>query len=184
MTTTGRREDPVRAFNFQVSLLESSAPSAGLTTLTLNTLSDNIEGGFNECSGLEATLEVEEYKAGGVNDRVLKFPTRLSWGRITLKKGLVTDQALWSWIAGFAEGRVTRRDGLITLLDVRRETHTMWQFSRGLPVSYSVSRLAAEENAIAVESIEIEHEGLKLMSGAGLLAGAIRGAADAIGSLF
>lgn len=178
------REDPVLAYNFQVSLLKSGPPSNGVTSLAINSLSGNIEGGFNECTGLEVSLEIEDYKAGGVNDRVLKFPTRLSYGRITLKKGLIKDPKLWQWIAGFAEGKVVRRDGLITLLDGKREAHTVWQFRRGLPASYRAPSFHAEQNAVAIESVEIEHEGLELMGGGGLLAGAIRGAANAIGSLF
>jgi len=180
----GKREDPVQAFNFTVSLLESSSPAAGVTTLALNTLTDNIEGGFNECSGLDAMLEVESYKAGGVNDRVLKFPTRMSWGKLMLRNGIITDKALWNWIYGFAKGEVKRRDGLITLLNARREPHTVWKFKRGLPVRYAGPRLAASENAVALESIEIEHEGLELMAGASGLAAAIQGAARGIASLF
>jgi phage tail-like protein len=180
----GKRDDPVTAFNFTVSLLESASPAAGVTTLALNTLTNNIEGGFNECSGLDATLEVEDYKASGVNDRVLKFPTRMSWGKLVLKKGIVKDMSLWHWIADFAEGKVQRRDGLIALLDARREAHTVWKFHRGLPVKYTGPRLAAAENAVAFESIEIEHEGLELMDGASGLASAIKGAAEGIASLF
>ena len=147
-------------------------------------MTDNIEGGFSECSGLDAMLEVEEYKAGGVNDRVLKFPTRMSWGKLVLKKGLVRDMALWDWIAGFAEGKVQRRDGLITLLDAEREAHTVWKFHRGLPVKYAGPSLEAAGSAVALESIEIEHEGLELMSGASGLSSAIKSAADGIASLF
>lgn len=174
-----KRRDPVTAFNFSISLLESSSPSAVVTSLTLNTLTDNIEAGFSECSGLDAMLEIEEYKAGGVNDRVLKFPTRMNWGKLVLKSGLVKDTAVWDWIAGFGEGKVLRRDGLITLLDAKRETHTVWKFSRGLPVKYTGPRLAASESAVAIESIEIEHEGLELVGGTSALTAALKAGAGA-----
>lgn len=179
-----RRTDPAKAFNFGVSLLESTSPSAALTSIALNTLTDNIDAGFSECSGLDAMLEIEEYMEGGVNDRVLKFPTRMSWGKLVLKKGIVRDKALWEWIAGFAEGKVKRRDGLITLLSEKGEAHTVWKFSRGLPVKYGGPRLAAADNAVALESIEIEHEGLELLNGASGLASAISSAAEGISSLF
>ena len=180
----GDRDDPINGFNFAISLMESSSPAAGVTTLALNTLTDNIEGGFNECTGLDVMLEVEEFKPGGVNDRVLKFPTRVSYGKLILKKGMVKDQALMKWIAGFAEGKVKRRDGLITLLDAKREAHTVWKFKRGLPAKYSGPRLNAADNSVAFEGIEIEHEGLELMSGASGLTRAIRSTADGIASLF
>lgn len=181
---TGTREDPVRAFNFTISLLESSSPASTVTTIALNTLTDNIEGGFSECTGLDAMLETESYQEGGVNDRVLKFPTRMTWSKLILKKGIVKDTALWEWIAGFSEGKVQRRDGLITLLTEAREAHTVWKFRRGLPVKYAGPQLAAAQNAVALETIEIEHEGLELVSGASGLASAIQSAAEGVASLF
>lgn len=180
----GKREDPLRAFNFAISLLESSSPGAAVTSIAINTLTDNIDAGFNECTGLDVTLEVEEYMAGGVNDRVFKFPTRLRWGKLTLKKGVMEDKALWDWVHGFAQGEVKRKDGVITLLNEEGLAQTVWKFQRGLPVKYTGPRLNAMDNAIAFESIEIEHEGLELLSGASGLASAIKGAAEGIASLF
>jgi phage tail-like protein len=179
----GKREDPLTGFNFNISLLESASPAAEATSIVLNTLADNIEAGFSECSGLDAMLEVEEYKEGGLHG-VLKFPTRMSWGKLVLKKGVMRKMTLWEWIAGFAEGKVMRRDGLITLLDAERHPHTAWKFRRGLPVKYAGPTLFAAQSQVAFETIEIEHEGLQLASGTSELASAIQGAAEAIGSLF
>lgn len=179
-----RRQDPITGFNFAVNLLDSSSPSATVTTIALNTLTDNIDTGFAECSGLEAMLEIEEYTEGGVNDRTLKFPTRMTWGKLVMKRGLTRDMALWEWVAGFAEGKVVRKDGMITLLNEKHEAHTVWKFRRGLPVKFAGPRLVATENAVAFQSIEIEHEGLELVSGASGLASAISSAAEGIASLF
>ena len=53
------REDPPGAFNFAISLMDSaSSTGAAITTIALNTLTDNIDAGFNECSGLDMTMEV------------------------------------------------------------------------------------------------------------------------------
>jgi phage tail-like protein len=183
--TINKREDPPIAFNFAINLMDSaSSTGAAITTITLNTLTDNIDAGFNECSGLEMTLEVEDYQEGGNNGTVLKFPTRMSWGKLVLKKGLVKNADLWDWVYGFTEGNVVRKDGLITLLGEKGLAHTVWKFKRGLPVKYTGPQLNAQQNAIAFESIEIEHEGLELMSGASGLASAINSAVEGISSLF
>lgn len=181
----GKREDPIAAFNFTISLMEaSSGAGKAVTTIAVNSLTDDIDAGFNECSGLEMSLEVEEYQEGGVNHLVHKFPTRLTWGRLVLKKGLLASQALWEWMYGFAEGDVVRKDGLISLLDGEGKVHTVWQFQRGLPVKWSGPSLNAQQSAVAFESIEIEHEGLRLMSGASGLASAVASAAAGVSSLF
>lgn len=181
----GKREDPVGGFNFAISLMDaSSSVGKAVTTIAINTLTDNIDAGFNECSGLEMILETEEYMEGGVNQTVHKFPTRMKWGKLVLKKGLLAGSELWDWMYGFTEGKVVRKDGLITLLDEKGQAHTVWQFQRGLPVKYSGPALNAQQNAVAFEAIEIEHEGLHLMSGASGLASAMDSAAQGIGSLF
>jgi phage tail-like protein len=181
----GRREDPVGAFNFAVSLMDAAADTAGaVTKLAINTLTDNIDAGFNECSGLEMILETEEYVEGGVNGTVHKFPTRMKWGKLVMKKGLLRRSDLWDWMYGFSEGRVVRKDGVITLLNEQGRVHTAWQFFGGLPVLWRGPSLNAQQNAVAFESIEIEHEGLKLLSGASGLAAAINSAAEGIASLF
>jgi len=183
--TTGKREDPATAFNFVINLMDSaSSTGEAITTIAINTLTESIDAGFNECSGLEMTLDVEEYQEGGNNGTVLKFPTRMQWGKLVLKKGILKNHDLWDWIYGFAEGKVVRKDGLITLLGEKGLTHTVWKFKRGLPVKYSGPQLNAQQNALAFESIEIEHEGLELMTGASGLASAINSAAEGIGSLF
>ena len=181
----GKREDPPGAFNFAISLMDSaSSTGAAITTIAINTLTDNIDAGFNECTGLEMTLEVESYEEGGNNGTVLKFPTRMQWGKLVMKKGIVKNTDLWDWVYGFTEGKVVRKDGLITLLGEKGLAHTVWKFKRGLPVKYSGPQFNAQQNAVAFESIEIEHEGLELLSGASGLASAVKSAAEGIASLF
>jgi phage tail-like protein len=162
-----------------------SASSTGkaVMTIAINTLTNNIDAGFNECSGLEMSLEVEEYQAGGNNGTVLKFPTRVSWGKLVIKKGIVKNTDLWDWVYGYTEGKVVRKDGMITLLGEKGQAHTVWKFKRGLPVKYSGPQFNAQQNAVAFETIEIEHEGLELLTGASGLASAVGSVVEGVGSL-
>jgi phage tail-like protein len=180
------RSDPLLNHNFVVSLLDTSSTLAAIGSAALSAVSDVLLGGFSECSGLEASLKVEEYNEGGNNAAVLKFPGRLSWGNLTFKKGFGSSAALWDWSYGFAAGTGKRRDGLVVLLNEMHVPNNIWYFRRGLPLKWSGPSLNAAQNNVAVESIEIAHEGLYQVpfvgaaSGlAGLAAGAVGGALQA-----
>src|SRR4030095_15398530 len=107
-------------------------------------------GGFSECSGLEMTLQIEEYKEGGRNSAALRFPTRIAWTNIVLKRGLTRTTALWDWHTDFVRGRGKRRDGIIALLTEDRQPHTVWQFRRGIPVKYSGPTFSAVQSSAAI----------------------------------
>jgi phage tail-like protein len=183
--STGARENPVLAYNFQIILQESSSSLAkSATTVVLSTVLPRPVAGFTECSGLEMSLDVQEHMEGGNNGTILKFPTRVKPANLTLKRGLTSSPALWDWFYGFVLGQGKRRDGLIIVQDAPHRPHTVWGFRRGLPLKYSGPQLNAGTSAVAVESIEIAHEGLYQMAGASALSRAVAGAADAISSLF
>src|SRR6478672_5122493 len=127
------RIDPVLGMNFAVTLLDSSSPLVALA----GALQLSAAAGFSECTGLESSLEVEDYKEGGNNGGGLKFPTRVTWTNIKLKRGLSVTKELWDWHYGFVTGFSSRRDGLIVLFDSERKPFRSWTFRRGLPVKYS-----------------------------------------------
>lgn len=154
------RADPVLSYNFVIGLLDSSSTLAVIQSAALSALTDIAVGGFSECSGVEMTLEVEPYKEGGRNGEVLKFPTRVDWSNITLKRGVGVTTALWDWFYGFVEGQGKRRDGVIALLTELRLPHNIWYFRRGLPVKYTGPSMNAAQNNVAIEAIEIAHEGV------------------------
>ena len=182
------RSDPLLNHNFIVSLLDTSSTLAAVGSAALSAVSDVLLGGFSECSGLEASLKVEEYNEGGNNGAVLKFPGRMSWGNLSFKKGTGSSAALWDWSYGFVIGRGKRRDGLVVLLNEMHVPNNIWYFRRGLPLKWSGPQFNATQNNVAIESIEIAHEGLYQVpfvgaaSGlAGLAAGSVGGALQAGG---
>ncbi len=154
------RLDPLRSYNFVISLLDTSSTLAVARSAAAAAIGDAALGGFSECTGLDIVLDVEEYREGGRNGEVLLFPTRVTWPHITLKKGMSLGTELWDWHYGFAEGRGKRRDGVIALLDDRKLPGHIWYFRRGLPVKYAGPSLNAGQSGVAVESIEIAHEGI------------------------
>ena len=156
----GARDDPVLAYNFLITLVDSSSVLA----TAASAIGSTAVGGFSECSGLELTLKVEEYNEGGRNGAVLKFPTRVLWTNLTLKRGMTSSTELWDWHYSFVEGRGKRRDGIIVLQSDLHLPVKIWNFKRGLPVKWTGPSMNASQNNVAVEALEIAHEGLSQVS--------------------
>ncbi len=172
------RTDPVLNHNFVVSLIDTSSVLSTVLSGALSAVLDVAVGGFAECSGLEMSMEVESYKEGGNNGTLLKFPGRISWTNITLKRGLATNTSLWDWYYGYVEGRGKRRDGLIVLMTELHVPNNIWFFRKGLPMKYTGPSLNATQNQVAIEQMEIAHQGIYQLPGVGLgsgLANAIAG---------
>ncbi len=165
LSATGLRADPLQGFNFLVSLVDVTSTADLLKSAALSAVTDVVLGGFSECSGLEMSLTMADYDEGGNNGGALRFPSRVKWGNITLKKGLGASTALWNWHYGFVTGTGTRRNGVITLMDSQHVPSAIWYFKKGLPVKYSGPIMNATTNAVAVESIEIAHEGIYQLPG-------------------
>ena len=162
-----QRRNPLLGYNFEISLMESPGSALGaITGVVLSAVLERPAGGFSECTGLQMSLDVEEYEEGGNNGTVLKFPTRVKHNAITLRRGVGASTELWDWFYSFMEGRGTRRDGVITLRDEAHLPHTVWGFRRGLPTRWEGPTMNAGNSQVAIESIEITHEGLYLMPGA------------------
>jgi phage tail-like protein len=157
------RLDPLPNYNFLITLFDSGGLLGGAVSAATGLLL----GGFTECRGLESGLEVETYFEGGVNDRVLRFPTRTSYPNITLSRGVGLGEDLWLWHEGYVKGQGTRRDGLIVLQDTLGLPIKTWSFSNGLPVRWTGPAFNAQESAVAVESLEIAHEKLELVASPG-----------------
>ena len=175
---------PVMGYNFVVALIDNSSPLKQALSVG-GVLADVVlGGGFTECTGLEMSLAVHDYEEGGQNGYVHRFATRVKWNNLTLKKGVGTGTALWDWHFGYTQGKGTRRDGLIVLLDDLHLPHNIWQFSRGLPVRYSGPSLNAQQSEVAIESIEIAHEGLTQVSVGGFAPGVVGAAVGGAISVF
>jgi phage tail-like protein len=123
--------------------------------------------GFQEVTGLGAELEVMAYPEGGVNEFVHQLPVRHSWGRIVLKRGLLVTPVLWTWYqAGLTQSLGARRDGTVILMSPQGVPMVAWNFHGGLAAKWTGPAFDAMRDAVAVEGLEIAHQGLdmRLMS--------------------
>jgi phage tail-like protein len=109
-------------------------------------------------------MQVEEYSEGGENRFIHKFPTRMTYSNIVLKRGITLSEDLWNWHADYVNGRGKRRDGIIILRSEQQIPLKTWLFERGLPLKWSGPSLNAAQSAVAIETLEIAHQGLRLAS--------------------
>jgi phage tail-like protein len=151
-------ELPLPCYRFIVTLDPADAylPPAQAALLPLFT-----GGAFQEVKGLGADLEVTAYAEGGMNDHVHQLPVRHSWSRISLRRGLVRDPGLWFWyFAGLTQSLGARRDGALILMTPLGTPAMCWTFRAGLAVKWTGPELNAMQSAIAIEGLDIAHEGL------------------------
>ena len=143
----GGRNDPYGAFNFIVEI---------------DGLDANAVAGFMEVSGLEAEVGVIEYREGGDPTVVRKLPGLRKYSNITLKRGYTDSRALYEWWKETVDGQTHRRNGSIILLNETREPAVRFNFLQGWPCRYSGPHFDAQLGAVAIETLEICHEGLQL----------------------
>lgn len=142
MPETGARQDPIPAFRFEIRIPEFAV------------------GGFSECSGLQLETEVWTYPEGGWNHYERKRPTRTRQSNIVLKRGIV-DRIVWDWYFDLTQGNVERKDGSILVYDPSGGSVLMhWVFKQAFPCKWSGPDLNASQSNVAVESLELCHEGL------------------------
>ena len=120
-------------------------------------------GGFSEVTGLQAEIEVQEYREGGLNGYIHKLagPAKFS-ANLMLKRGIADNDVLWDWYAAVAKGNIQRQNGSVILLDPIGEPTKRWNFMAAYPVKWSGPDLKATGNEIAVESLELAHKGITL----------------------
>jgi phage tail-like protein len=141
---TAQRMDPYQNFNFVVEI------------------DGVIVGGFSEVSGLTAEHEVTEYRNGDEDITVRKLPGKAKYTQIVLKRGYTNSRELWEWRKLVITGRTQRKSGTIQLLDEARQPALKWNFREGWPSKWEGPTLNAKSNEVAIETLEIAHEGLVL----------------------
>lgn len=144
MATGQRNKDPFRGFKFRVQI-------EGIS-----------KAGFREVSGLDAATDAVDYREGD-GDSILKLAGLKKFSNITLKRGITDDKDLWKWRTMVMDGKIkdARKDGQIILLDDEGNEAAEWTFTAGWPTKWTGPTFNATANEVAIDTIEIAHEGLK-----------------------
>ncbi len=153
------RQDPYRKFRFRVEF-------------------DNTYlGGFSECSFADSSTEVTEYREGDEATTMRKLSGLTKYGNITLKWGITDSDAMYNWKkeinekgAGKGEGAIepdalgNRKNLNIFLTNEAGDDKAKWEVRRAWPVKYDPTDFDAKGNDVAIETLEICHEGFEKVS--------------------
>ena len=118
-------------------------------------------GSFSEVSGFDATMDVVEYRAG--DDPAItptKLPGLIKYGNITLKWGSSETMVLYDWLIDITEGTIEKKTVTLTALDEEGSPAASWRCINAWPVKYTAPDFNGTSSAVAIETIELAHEGL------------------------
>jgi len=120
--------------------------------------------GFQEVSGLSIERDIIEYRQGASPDfSKIKMPGMAKFGNITLKRGTFKgDNNYFEWLQTVQMNTVERRSITISLLDENGAPAVTWKVKNAFPLKLQSTDLKAEGNEVAIETLEIAHEGLTI----------------------
>lgn len=129
------------------------------------------DAAFAECDGLEATMESKTHREGGNNDTQYQLVGPVSYGQLTLKRGMTKSFDLWDWF-----NHVNEQDGYNERINVRvevlssdrkgdeasrSEVDARFILSGCLPVKIRAPSLSASDGGVAIEEMQIAYEHLR-----------------------
>jgi len=122
--------------------------------------------GFSEVSGLTQEIQAIEYRTGSSPEfSTIKMPGLRKYSNITLKRGVIKqDNEFFDWLKTVKLNQIERRDLVIKLLDEEHNPVMVWKVLNAFPVKIEGPQLKASGNEVAVESIELAHEGISVQN--------------------
>lgn len=141
---TGQRTDPYGSYNFLVEI-------DGIT-----------RAAFHEASGFDSSIDVIDHREGG-NIVLNKLPGMVKYSNISLKRGITDDRELFDWHMQWVKGdpAAKRKNGSVILLDRQGQEKVRWNFINAWPAKWTGPSFTSEGNDVAIETLELAHEGLE-----------------------
>lgn len=126
---------------------------------------------FSECSGLEMNMDVKTIREGGNNSEQIHLAGPISYGQLTLKRGMTSTLDLWDWFELVQDNRKLRVDGEIQMHSLKRtqkenETtvikrkNVVFKVVRCMPIKLVAPSLNAKDGEIAIEEVQLTYERL------------------------
>lgn len=128
---------------------------------------DTEEMSFQEVSGLDIEAQPIEYRQGDSPEfSTVKMPGLKKSGNVTMKKGVYTDDnKFWDWFSQIKMNTIARVPVTISLLDEEGAPTMVWTLANAWPTKITGTDLKSDGNEVAIETIEIAHEGLTIENG-------------------
>lgn len=152
-------EWPLSTFRFEV-VIDLDNPTAGLDSPLCN-------AAFAECDGLEMTMQPKTLEVGGVNDRQIHLIGPVTYGQLTLKRGMTDNMQLWDWFAqGTRPGSVLTAHAEVTLWAADGTPAHKFTLLSCLPTKMRAPSLNARDGLVAIEEMTLAYEQLVVGSAA------------------
>jgi phage tail-like protein len=149
---------PFLAFNFEVQLRVANAGQNGVKPLL-------VDGEFAECDGLEMTMEPKKVKEGGNNAAAVNLVGPVTYGNLTLKRGMTSTLDLWTWFRLATSGDTLglRAEGTVILRDATAPTGVLkFLITDCLPTKLKGPSLNAKDGQVAIEELQLVYGTLTL----------------------
>jgi phage tail-like protein len=139
------RDDPYGRFNFLVEI-------------------DGVaKAGFSEVEGLAGEIDAIAYREGADKTNAFRLlPGLVHYPRVVLRRGFAGDASLFAWWQALRDGAPDRRPVSIVLLDEKRQPVARWSLHRAWPTKWDGPSLNAKTSEVAIETLELAHEGIEL----------------------
>jgi phage tail-like protein len=141
MANSADRRDPLPVFCFSIEI-------------------SGIQAFFKSISGLKFETESIPVREGGVNDTTFMLVGATKWSPIVLKNGFTGGSDMLRWREAWLKPGASRQDGTITQFNTARQPKAKWRFVRGWPTKWELAELDASKSELAIETLEITHEGI------------------------
>ena len=117
-------------------------------------------GGWASCTGLRVDFKLKEILEGGTNGHTCYVPDRISYPRVTLSRAMTADDSpkVAQWLATYVD-RESGGTAEITLNDARGTRIASWTLHNVLPASWRGPDLVGQSDKVAMETLELVHEG-------------------------
>jgi phage tail-like protein len=122
--------------------------------------------GFSEVTGLTQENQAIEYRDGSFPEySSIKMLGLRKFSNVTLKRGIIKgDNDFFKWLSTVKLNTVERRNLVISLLNEEHQPVMVWKVMNAFPVKVEGPALKASANEVAIESVELAHEGLELQN--------------------
>lgn len=121
-----------------------------------------VHAGFSECTGLDSISEAGNYREGTDPLTYRKLPGLATYSNVELKRGISSNPELWKWRAAIAKGNTERRSLSIVMLDDTGQEKIRWNLVNCWPTKWAAPDFDANANEVAIESLELTHEGVSI----------------------
>jgi len=165
---------PYVTFRFEVVLtLDEPVPGVGDPVCS---------AAFAECSGLQMSMQPESFSQGGANTQQTHLKNPLSYGQLSLNRGMTPNRDLWAWMeAAGTPGVDARASGTVKVFNPDGSTAVVFKLFDCLPVTVSGPSLNARNGDIAIEELQLSYGRLAIADAGGAGAGGSAGVSAGVG---